>query len=338
MKIEMGESLFYSWLRRVKDCQIVQNNWKPSPQWNLMHVDDLEFLWNTFSTNIEKKYGYKVFKNNASLSQFLQQAECDALGVSVQEGTIQYYAVDVAFHESGLNYGSREETAAKVLSKCIRTAFCIYGYMDSRSAEIVFASPKINPAVLGDILPCIDVINQVFLENGFHFEVRVICNDAFNTLVLNPILIASDGISDTSELFLRAYQLLSMFENPKTSCRQQTKSSTLPSKSVETDTYNELKIGKLAQTVLRGILENGSITEEELQWLQTPHYSKQMFDLQYPLLAAERSSFDSVRYYAKPLNINGRRFYMCSQWFETPANNDRPYLLRWIERHNGSSN
>ena len=28
MKIEMGESLFYSWLRHVKDCQIVQTNWK----------------------------------------------------------------------------------------------------------------------------------------------------------------------------------------------------------------------------------------------------------------------------------------------------------------------
>ena len=30
MKIEMGESLFYSWLRHVKECQIVQTNWKVS--------------------------------------------------------------------------------------------------------------------------------------------------------------------------------------------------------------------------------------------------------------------------------------------------------------------
>lgn len=29
MKIEMGESLFYSWLRHVKECQIVQTSWNP---------------------------------------------------------------------------------------------------------------------------------------------------------------------------------------------------------------------------------------------------------------------------------------------------------------------
>ena len=44
MKIEMGESLFYSWLRHVKECQIVQTNWKVSPQWNLKNETDLENL------------------------------------------------------------------------------------------------------------------------------------------------------------------------------------------------------------------------------------------------------------------------------------------------------
>ena len=41
MKIEMGESLFYSWLRHVKECQIVQTNWTTSPQWTLRHEDEL---------------------------------------------------------------------------------------------------------------------------------------------------------------------------------------------------------------------------------------------------------------------------------------------------------
>ena len=42
MKIEMGESLFYSWLRHVKECQIVQTNWKTSPQWTIIHEEKLE--------------------------------------------------------------------------------------------------------------------------------------------------------------------------------------------------------------------------------------------------------------------------------------------------------
>ena len=42
MKIEMGESLFYSWLRHVKECQIVQTNWKVSSQWQLSNADALK--------------------------------------------------------------------------------------------------------------------------------------------------------------------------------------------------------------------------------------------------------------------------------------------------------
>ena len=38
----MGESLFYSWLRHVKECQIVQTNWTTSSQWQLNNEDRLE--------------------------------------------------------------------------------------------------------------------------------------------------------------------------------------------------------------------------------------------------------------------------------------------------------
>lgn len=339
MKIEMGESLFYSWLRHVKDCQVVQNNWKPSPHWTLLHTDELENLWKAFDSEFQEKFGYNVFKKNTSLSQLLHQTECDALGINIQDGSMQYYTVDVAFHEAGLNYGTREETVTKVVAKCIRTAFCLYGYMNSRKAEIVFASPKINPSVLGDIEPCISYLNQAFKNNGFDYTIRVLCNDEFNTLVMKPILIASEGVADTAELFMRAYQLFSMFDNDKPSRSQTSRTvTTAPSttKDISPDSYNELKIGRLAQTVLRDILENSSLSEEELQQLQTTDYSKQMFDLQYPLLVSATGSFDPARYYVKPLNIGGKRFFLCSQWFETSANNDRPYLLRWIEKHTGS--
>lgn len=338
MKIEMGESLFYSWLRHVKDCQIVQNNWKPSPQWNLLHADEIERLWQEFAVTFDEKFGYKVFKKSSSLLQIMHQTECDAMGICIQGETAQYYTVDVAFHEAGLNYGTRDKTVAKVVSKCIRTAFCLFGYLNAQKAEIVFASPKINPSVLDDITPCIDFLNQEFEHKSFDYKIRVLCNDEFNTLVMKPILIASEGVSDTAELFMRAYQLFSMFNSEKTPCIEKPKqvfAARVVDKDAPLDSYKELKIGKLAQTVLRDILENGLVTEEELRWLQTASYSKQMFDLQYPLLVSEGSEFESVRYYAKPLNIDGKRFYMCSQWFETMANNDRPYLLKWIEKHGG---
>lgn len=44
MKVEMGESLFYSWLGHVKECLVVQTNWKPSPSWSLQNEEALQQL------------------------------------------------------------------------------------------------------------------------------------------------------------------------------------------------------------------------------------------------------------------------------------------------------
>jgi hypothetical protein len=219
MKIEMGESLFYSWLRHVKECQIVQTNWKASPSWQLQNEDALKNLMRVTDEHFKNKYGYGLYKNN-SLSQLLMQAEIDILGTCMSESEIEIYAVDVAFHESGLNYGDRQETVSRVVKKTLRTALCLIGYFGLTKGEIIFASPKIHNSVIGDLEPCIIDVNTIFRECGCHFMARVIANDDFNELVLNPILIASDGVSDTSELFMRGFQLIKMFGNERRSSRR----------------------------------------------------------------------------------------------------------------------
>ena len=332
MKIEMGESLFYSWLRHVKECQVVQTNWKVSSQWPVQHVDELEALMSTAADHFSEKYGYKIFKQNSSLSQIIQQGECDAVGVAVQSGINRVYAVDVAFHGAGLNYGTREETVMKVIAKSVRTAMCLYGYMESTDAEIIFASPKINPSILNDLAPCIEDVNAFFKKQGLNFSMRVIANDDFNDAVLQPILLVSEGIADTSELFVRSYQMFTMFADGKATRSQPNKQrDTVGYQS--TDVYKELKVGKLAQVVLRKMLEEGAASEDEVLAMQQAEYSKQVFDLNYPLLAKLGTEYDAVRYYVKPLTIRGVEYLMCSQWFETAANNDRPYLVRWIQAH-----
>lgn len=215
----MGESLFYSWLRHVKKCQIVQTNWKVSPKWTLQHEPALSELMAAADDHFSSKYGYKVFKKITSLSQIIQQGECDAVGLSLQDGTVRTYAVDVAFHEDGLNYGSKQETACKIITKCLRTAMSLYGYLDAKDAEIVFASPKIYPAILNVLEPCIQDVNEILQRQGFDATARIIANEGFDTEVLDPILNISGGVADTSELFLRSYQMLKMFA-PKTSQKE----------------------------------------------------------------------------------------------------------------------
>jgi hypothetical protein len=330
MKIEMGESLFYSWLRHVKECQVVQTNWKPSPSWQLHGEDGIKRFMEVTDGFYQSKYGYGIYKNN-SLTQLLTQAEVDAVGLCMTESGVSVYAVDVAFHEDGLNYGDRQETVTRVIKKYIRTALCMVAYFGVSAGEIIFASPKINNAIMRDLEPCVTDLNTLFFENGYGFTARIIANSDFNDLVLKPILIASEGVSDTSELFMRGYQLMRIFNTGRSATKLA--SDTVADGAVNDETLSELKIGKMVQTLLREALETGKADSEEVRLMLTKDYSKKVFGIDYPLLAPADENCDSIRYYTKPLTINGCQYRLCSQWFEVPGNNDRPFLLAWLDGH-----
>ncbi|QLA16867.1 hypothetical protein [Desulfolutivibrio sulfoxidireducens] len=344
MKIEMGESLIYSWLRHVKECHIVQANWKISPNWELQNRDKVINLLEYSSKIFHEQLGSMIYKE-ISLDQFLKQAEVDVLGISFNHEGSNIYAVDVAFHEAGLNYGSRSETVARVVKKCMRTVMCIFGYLGHKEGEIIFASPKIHNAVISEILPFIELSNQVLRDVDLGFRVRIIANDDFEEKIMSPILVASQGVSDTSELFLRSYQMYKMFSSD-TYVSKQTRSISLqarkqdnePELSDAIDKINdsgleEMKVGKIANIVLRSMLEDGMASDEEIMKMQTTNYSKEVFHLNLPLLVVVTKPYERIRYYKKTLLIKGIEYALCSQWFETPANNDKPWLLKWISEH-----
>ncbi|MGL5150949.1 MAG: hypothetical protein ACRC7N_10315 [Clostridium sp.] len=97
--------------------------------------------------------------------------------------------------------------------------------------------------------------------------------------------------------------------------------------------YENMKVAEIARDVLVPILESGKLSEEIINLMEGNEYSKEMFDLQYPIIT-KKSLYTSkpLRYYAKPVvNINGEEYYLCSEWYENEGgNNDRPYLLKWI--------
>ena len=353
MKIEVGESLFYSWLRHVKECHLVQMNWKVSSQWDLLHEPELEILLNVMTEHFQTKYDYNVFKKNSSMSQIIRQGECDVLGIAFGREENKFYAVDVAFHEAGLNYGSKDETIMKVIAKMIRTAICLYGYMDTKTAEIIFASPKINLVIMEPLTSCVSDLNHIFKSQGYEFKVRVIANDLFHEQVLQPILLVSNGIADTSELFVRAYQMYQMFADKKVSKREygtnETKKiSTMNevtepvgtndtfslegSHSLSREFYRELKIGKLVQMVLKPLIINKA-TEQEIKKMQQVEYSKKTFGIQYPLLLKTKQPIAERHYYKDLFDINGETYRLCCEWYETGANNDRPFVEQWIKEH-----
>lgn len=137
----MGESLMFSYLKHVKECKIVQTNWKVSSCWESSCSEE---LLENLRDQIDHEISEYVF-GGEDVSKILKQAEIDAIGVACDgEGNQIAYAIDVAFHKSGLGYGNAQENINKVIGKCIRTVMCIYKYLDVRRAEIIFATPKIK--------------------------------------------------------------------------------------------------------------------------------------------------------------------------------------------------
>jgi hypothetical protein len=333
MKIEAAESLFLSWLRHVKECQLVQTNWKPSPQWERKNEDVLEQMMQKSSETFQS---YDLYKGNKGIEQLLKQAEIDVLGIAFDEGKGKIYAIDVAFHEAGLNYGSKEETVARVIKKCLRTAMCIFGYFSYSVAEIIFASPKINPAVEKELTAAIDDMNNTLREVNLNYKIRIIANDDFKEHIFSPLLMVLNNVADTSELFMRSLQLYMLtggMQNtmplPKSIVKP-----LLPS-IITDDPFSEMKIGVIAKTVFRNILESGKIPEDEIERMQDKDYSKDTFGIQYPVLRKTNNpnSKKPDRYYAKSIKIYDQYYFICSEWVERHDNNDRPYLIKWLKSY-----
>ena len=343
MKIEIGESLMLSWLRHVKECQIAQTNWKASSIWEMKNKETLEKLMMNSSEVFKTKYGYDLYKGNSGLSQIISQAEIDAIGIYMDENESRIYAIDVAFHEAGLNYGSKDETVARVIKKCMRTAMCIHGYYGFNKGTIIFASPKINNAVMEAINLCMQDMIDVLNDLGLDFEIRIIANADFSDKILEPVLNVLGEVADTSELFMRSLQMYNLFANKKPKVLDNVKISsprriTPKLESIESsglDGLDEMKIGVIVRTVLRNMLEKEEVSEEEIKLMQTKGYSKETFDIQYPLLlkADSTNGVSPIRYYASTIKVYGVDYFLCSEWFETYANNDRPYLIKWLALH-----
>ena len=329
MKIEMGESLLYSWLRHIKECQIVQTNWKTSHIWTLHNETELNTMFDDLNIFFTKGTSAKLFKKTTNLLQLLKQGECDVLGISMQSGKPQYYAVDVAFHENGLQYGGKQETILKVVAKCIRTAFCLLAYFNTKEGHIYFATPFVSDGIRTEVNKHLDALNIYFSSKGLNFKAELICNTEFNNQILEPVLVACKGVADTSELFARAYKLTDMFAKKKRSAGGK-KSAGVSEVATPTSsgTYAYMKPGMIANSELRNILQSGRITKKELFDLQDKNYGTEVFGLRYALLVDNRTT-DPNRYYATPVTIFGKDYYICNDWYE----NKKQLLIDWINIH-----
>ena len=259
MKIEIAESLVYSWLRKVRNCRIVQTNWTPAAEWARDNEAELEKLMQESTryfadvlkkgdnTTIKDTDGIeyeaedkltdtsddaRIFKKTASLEQLIAQTECDVLGLSVEKGEYKAIAVEVAFHENGLNYsGGRIVTAKKIAAKFLRIIFALRAYFGVEEAELIFASPHVKNATLLEVTAMMDELNAFLAKaNLGGFSVSVLFNEDFCTEMLIPLVdsVKNHGAGDGSELFTRALKLVELADKLPTVLTPSVKESAIP--------------------------------------------------------------------------------------------------------------
>jgi len=202
MKIEIGESLCYSYLRHVKQCWLVQTNWKTSEHWDKKMSDsDLQSLFDSMRKRFDPDG--RVFKQTKNARTFLKQGEIDIVGAG-QDGSV--HAMEIAFHEAGLHFGD-SGVDTRVLKKLLRAMLILKVYYPTmKELHLYFASPKVHKAVQQPLKDSFVKLEKGYPEITWH----LLINDDFTRDVVCPTLKKAMTVADTSELFVRAAKLLDL--------------------------------------------------------------------------------------------------------------------------------
>lgn len=322
MKIEIGESLACSYLRHVERCWLAQANWKVSEHWERSLPDaELEALFQEMKRRFDRDGA--VFKKTKDAAQFLKQGEIDAVGVDRQGGV---HAMEVAFHEAGLNYGSTAETDNRVLKKMLRTLLILRAHHPPQTAlHISFLSPKVNPAIQRPLEATFADLRMAHPDVDW----RLIVNDEFVEAVVKPTLEKAGDVADSSELFVRSAKLL------------ETAGYTLlpPTPNGPHSPPNgptERRIQPFVRSLMRTLLVDspGLLSEAEKRDLQDNEYCKSRIGLRigFPLirrieLGRKGNEGRRDRYYARPYG----EFYVCNDWWSAHHHGNAQALRDYVE-------
>ena len=330
MKVEIGESLGYSFLRHVKQCWLVQTNWKASDDWPKRLKDDE--LGREFS-DMRRKFDPdgSVFGKTTSPSQLLKQSEIDVVGVGFG-GDI--YAVEVAFHENGLQYGPKQETRKRVLKKMLRAKFLLDAYqLADGKQHIYFVSPKVHQGVKPGLDEVFAWLKKEYPEG---VDWQLLTDDKFVSKMLIPTLKKAKDAADTSELFMRSAKLLELgglleIGAEASSPRQETPISVLDTSGKELG-----RIQPLVRNLMQTLLENfpSLLPESDRSKLMDRSYCRDQLGLGL-------GGFALLRHQGEGVEINGQarywqrayadRYLVTNNWGRQYHRHNAAALLRWVE-------
>lgn len=172
-----------------------------------------------------------------------------------------------------------------------------------------------------------------------------IISDEIKTTILHAL---NSDIKEISQCFYNSVNTEIFIEPPIiTDINSTTKtpsSSSFENKSSEIaytslEIHSNKKIGKIVQEDFITLLRSEKISDDVLNLLQNSSYSKQFFDVNYPILILIESDYevktkgiDSTgrnRYYTKSYKIHGKSYLLTAQWFDR----SKDKLLHWMKKY-----
>lgn len=337
MKIEIGESLVYSYLRHKKSCIITQTNWKPSSKW-LIPNDTIEHARYEFN-RINKHHAFSdIFKSD--FDQTIKQAEIDVLGMDNEK---RIYAFEVAFHENGLQYSGKIETRNRIFKKLLRGFITLKCFFPGYIYSIAFCSPKVNPATEQHIKDYFEVLISDFQSDTIQFI--YISNEKFSQEILFETLESTVAESDNNELFIRAYKLLNLADRFKLKQEIITEppfvtntnidgrnTVTIKGKQIPLSKENHESVQDFVKRIMELLIIQNLLPETEIQNLLDKDYCKKTFFLQFPLIRKIEQGYKDNsgkgRYWTKDF---GGKYYVCSQWWKDHHPTYLKNITRWLK-------
>ena len=334
MKIEIGESLVYSFLRHEKQCLVAQTNWKSSNNWQVSKSakTGAKQAFERINQHSEFK---GIFKSG--FKQTLKQAEIDVLGIDAKQNV---YAFEVAFHENGLQYGKKIATRDRVFKKLLRAYIVLKYYFPKHHHVIAFCSPKINPATEKHIKEYFKILKKGFQSDEVTFEYYA--NAKFTTEIVKKVIERTTDEADSSELFARAVKLLHISSKFQTQQVRTVNNDQTNTTKIDTNTkpidVNGISIpthpiDEIFQNYIKRIMhllfDNSLLTEDEILNLQNTEYCKNTFNLQFPMLVKTDGNFDRRRYWVT-VTFNNNQFYVCSQWWPDHFPKYQECIINWL--------
>ena len=324
MKIEIGESLACSYLRHVERCWLVQANWKAPEHWGRRLTDaELEALFEEMKRLFDPDGA--VFKQMKNAAQFLKQGEIDVVGVD-QEGGV--HAMEVAFHEAGLNYGSTAETKNRVLKKMLRTLLILRAHHPPRTPlHIYFLSPKVNPAVQRPLEEKFAALQTAYPDVKW----RLRTNTDFVNRIVKPTLENASDVADSSELFVRSAKLLDL-----AGLLRSTQDEEDPDEDDDDEGADNIgEVQPLVKALMGTLLvaHPALLSDAEKSNLQDNVYCKRTIGLRigFPLIRrvelGRKGNDGQDRYYARRYGD----FHVCNHWGKRYHCANAKSLLAWVE-------